>query len=270
MASDSIIYEKAGPRATIWLNNPEAKNAMTIEMSKRFREAVVEACLDPDVRVIVYRGKGDDFCAGSSLEDLDVDNLGKLLTSFDPETENGLPSVFKGTLPIDNDKIPKVTIAVVHGYAVGGGFEIMCDADLAVAADDARIGDVHIRRGLIGGAGVLANIARMAGARRTKELVLTGKTLTGKQAAEWGLVNSSVPLGELDAEVDSLVAELAQHSPRVTRLVKMAYGRSLDADKNTLGVLETMMLLSILRSDDAREGVESFLEKRPAVWTSEA
>jgi enoyl-CoA hydratase/carnithine racemase len=266
MTSETILYEREGPRATIWFNRPRARNAFTREMSEAFRDAVVEACRDPEVRVIVYRGKGDDFCAGSALDDLDVEDLGRELTAFDPTTDNGFPSIFKGVLPVDNDSIPKLTVSLVHGYAVGGGFEIAVESDLAIVAEDARIGDLHIHRGLIGGAGVLANIARMTGMRRMKELVFTGKTVDGREAVEWGMANRAVPEAELDAALDELVAELAGHSPGVTRLAKMAYGRSLEADKDTLAVMEKLLLVAVLRSDDAREGVESFLEKREPKW----
>lgn len=266
MNSETIIYEKDGPRATIWFNRPGARNAFTREMSEAFRDAVLEACRDPEVRVIVYRGKGEDFCAGSALDDLEVEDLGRELTSFDPTTHNGFPSIFKGVAPVDNDAIPKLTIAAVHGYAVGGGFEIAVDADLAIVAEDSKIGDLHIQRGLVGGIGVLANIARQAGVRRMKELVFTGRTIDGREAVEWGIANRAVPLARLDDELDALVGELAGHSPAVTRLAKMAYGRSMEADKDTLAVMEKLLLVAILRSDDAREGVESFLEKREPRW----
>ncbi|MFN8217091.1 MAG: enoyl-CoA hydratase/isomerase family protein [Solirubrobacterales bacterium] len=266
MSGETIIYERSGQAATIWFNRPASRNAFTREMSEAFREAVARASADPEVRVILYRGKGDDFCAGSALDDLQVEDLGKMLTSFDPTTHNGFPSIFKGVEPIRNDDIPKLTIAVVHGYAVGGGFEIAVEADLAVVAEDAKIGDFHIRQGLIGGAGVLANLARMIGVRRTKEIVFTGKIVSGAEAAEWGLVNQAVPLTELDGAVARLVGELTRHPAGVTRLAKMAYGRSLDADKDTLAVMERLLLAAVLLSDDAREGVESFLEKREPNW----
>jgi enoyl-CoA hydratase len=266
MANETIIYEKSGVAATIWFNRPHARNAFTREMTEGFREAVVRASADPDVRVIVYRGRGGDFCAGSALDDLEVDDLGKMLTSFDPTTQNGFPSIFKGVELVPNDDIPKLTVAAIHGYAVGGGFEIAMDADLAVAADDAKVGDFHIRQSLLGGGGVLSNVARTIGYRRMKELIFTGKTLSGVEAAEWGLVNRAVPLADLDGAVDRLVGELAEHPPAVTRLAKMAYGRSMEADKDTLAVMERLLLANVLLSDDAREGVESFLEKRKPNW----
>jgi enoyl-CoA hydratase/carnithine racemase len=266
MDTQTIIYELAPPRATIWFNRPDHRNAFTREMSEAFHEAVIRACKEPEVRVIVFRGRGDDFCAGSDLGELDIENLGCALQSFDPTTRNGFPSIFKGVLPVENDAIPKCTIAAVHGWAVGGGFEIACETDFMIVADDAKVGDLHMQRGLVGGAGLLANVARHVGLRRMRDLVFTGRTISGQEAERWGLANRSVPPAELDGAVDEFVSVLAQHSPETTRLAKMAYGRSMEADKDTLAVLERLLLLSILRSDDAREGVESFVDKRPAVW----
>jgi enoyl-CoA hydratase len=200
---------------------------------------------------------------------LDVENLGRALQSFDPTTHNGFPSIFKGILPVENDAIPKCTISAVHGWAVGGGFEIACETDFMIVTEDAKVGDLHIQRGLIGGAGVLANVSRIVGVRRMRDLVFTGRTISGLEAERWGLANRAVPEAKLDSAVDELVTLLSQHSPDTTRLAKMAYGRSMEADKDTLAVLERLMLLSILRSDDAREGVVSFLEKRPPAWARE-
>jgi enoyl-CoA hydratase/carnithine racemase len=106
----------------------------------------------------------------------------------------------------------------------------------------------------------------MAGIRRMRELVYTGRTLTGPESVEWGLANRSVPPAELEAAVDDLVGSLARHSPQVQRYAKLAYSRALEADKDTLAVLEQFLLLTVLGSDDAREGLSAFLDKRPPAW----
>jgi enoyl-CoA hydratase/carnithine racemase len=102
-----------------------------------------------------------------------------------------------------------------------------------------------------------------------KDLVFNGRVLSGGEAAEWGLANRAVDAAEIEATLEEMVSRLAGYSPRVMRLAKMAYGRSMEADKDTLSVLETMLLVALLGDDDAREGIDSFLEKRPPVWTED-
>src|SRR5438552_5275236 len=108
--------------------------------------------------------------------------------------------------------LQKPTVAVVEGHAVAGGFELMISCDFAIAADDAKIGDFHIRRALFGGAGPIYRLPRYIGLRRTKELLLTGKLLTGKQCAEWGLANLSAPAEELDQAVADFIAPMKDKS----------------------------------------------------------
>src|SRR6186997_759806 len=107
----------------------------------------------------------------------------------------------------------KPTIAVVEGHAVAGGFELMISCDFAVAADDAKIGDFHIRRALFGGAGPIYRLPRMIGIRKTKELMLTGKLLSGSEAVDFDLINASAPAEELDQLVTDFVAPLVDKSP---------------------------------------------------------
>ena len=143
----------------------------------------------------------------------------------------------------------------------------MINCDFAIAADDAKIGDFHMRRALFGGAGPIYRLPRILGERRAKELMLTGKLLTGLEAKEWGLVNDSAPADELDDCVERFVATLADKSPFQMSITKMTLNRSLDADTDTLMVLERLAVGVTLNSNDAAEGVAAFLEKREPVWT---
>ena len=120
-----------------------------------------------------------------------------------------------------------------EGYTTAGGFEIMINCDFSIASEDAKIGDFHIRRALFGGAGPIYRVPRILGERRAKELMLTGKLLTGREAYEWGLVNDVAPAEELDECVDSFVAQLADKSPFQMAITKMTLNRGLDADTET-------------------------------------
>ena len=156
---------------------------------------------------------------------------------------------------------------MVEGYAVAGGFELMISCDFAIAADDAKIGDFHIRRALFGGAGPIYRLPRYIGLRKTKELLFTGKLLSGKQCEQWGLANVSAPTEELEDAIAEFVAPLKDKSAFTMRITKLAANRGLDGDTETLIALESMTCNVAHQSNDAREGVQAFLEKREPVWS---
>ena len=156
---------------------------------------------------------------------------------------------------------------MLEGYTTAGGFEIMINCDFAIAEEDALIGDFHIRRALFGGAGPIYRLPRILGLRKAKELMLTGKLLTGRQAYDWGLVNDVAPAQDLDECVDRFVSELTDKSPFTMWITKMAINQGLDADQGSLMVMEHFCSAIAMQSNDAAEGVAAFLGKREPVWT---
>jgi enoyl-CoA hydratase len=255
---DAVLYEKQGPRATIWLNRPEVRNALDESMVLALRAFIAQASADPEVRVIIIRGRGHDFCTGTNLRALDTDRLTEKAASFDPRDQTGFYAIRSGLRMIENDDIPKPTISVVEGYAVAGGFELMLSTDFAIASEDAQIGDAHLRRGLVGAAGVLWAVARMAGMRRMKDLVLTARLLSATEGHEWGLINRVVPADELDTAVDELVESLVSLDPWMLHLAKQLYGRSLEADKETLSLLEQFALMGVLGRPTTAQAIKAF------------
>ena len=256
---ETVQYEKAGPIATIWLNRPEVRNCINWATLTALAAAVDRAEADDEVRAVLFRGRGHTFCAGADLNMLGGEFLGTTQASLE------LAQLSAKTYDhIYN--LRKPTIAVVEGYAVAGGFELLISCDFAIAADDARIGDFHIRRGVFGGAGPIYRLPRYVGMRRAKELMLTGKLLSGKTCVEWGLCNASAPADELDRVVAEFVGELIDKSPFCMWMTKMAANRGMDADTDSLIVLETMTCNVVHHSADAKEGVQAFLEKRKPVW----
>jgi enoyl-CoA hydratase/carnithine racemase len=230
---ETVQYEKAGAVLTIWLNRPHVKNCINWETLTALAAAVDRAEKDEEVRVVLFRGRGNTFCAGADLNMLGGEFLGTSAHSLE------LAQLSAKTYDhIYN--LRKPTIAVVEGYAVAGGFELLISCDFALAADDAKIGDFHIRRGVFGGAGPIYRLPRYVGMRRAKELMLTGKLLSGTQCAEWGLVNASAPAAELDQLVADFIAPLIDKSPFTMWMTKAAANRGLDADTDTLILLETI------------------------------
>jgi enoyl-CoA hydratase len=254
-----IQYEVKDSVAWIWLNRPHVKNAVNWELLTNLGKALDRAEEDESARVVCIRGRANTFCAGSDLNVLDDQFLGT--------SQNSVKIAQVSARTFDHAfNLGKPTIAVVEGHAVAGGFELMISCDFAIAEDNARIGDFHIRRALFGGAGPIYRLPRYIGLRKTKELLFTGKLLSGKECKEWGLVNVSAPAEQLDQAVADFVAPMIDKSAFTMRITKLAANRGLDGDTETLIALESMTCNVAHQSDDAKEGVQAFLEKRDPVW----
>ncbi len=256
--TDHVVLEKDGEIARVWLNRPHKKNAVTVELLHRLDEIISEVDSDPDLRVLILRGREGTFCSGFDLDELLADYVG---------TTTAMEVAVLSAKVCDRlYSMNTPSVAVLEGFVTAGGFELMISCDFAVSADDAQIGDFHIRRALFGGAGPIYRLPRMIGIRKTKELMLTGKLLSGKEAVDFDLINASAPAEELDELVKDFIAPLIDKSPFAMRLTKMTIDRGLDADIQSLMVMEHLAVGNALQSEDAREGVNAFLEKREPKW----
>ena len=212
-----------------------------------------------DVRVVVIRGRGNTFCAGADLNMLDSEFLGT--------TNKSVKIAQVSARTFDRAfNLSKPTIAVVEGYAVAGGFELFISCDFAIVEDNAQIGDFHIRRALFGGAGPIYRLPRYIGLRKTKELLFTGKLLSGKECEEWGLANVSAPAAELDQAVADFIAPMIDKSAFTMRITKLAANRGLDGDTETLIALESMTC-NVAHQSAGRQGGRAGLprEARPGL-----
>ena len=256
--TDHVVLEKDGEIARVWLNRPHKKNAVTVELLHRLDEIIREVDADPELRVLILRGREGTFCSGFDLDELLADYVG---------TTTAMEVAVLSAKVCDRlYSMNTPSVAVLEGYVTAGGFELMISCDFAVSADDAQIGDFHIRRALFGGAGPIYRLPRMIGIRKTKELMLTGKLLSGKEAVDFDLINASAPAEELDQLVKDFIAPIIDKSPFAMRLTKMTIDRGLDADIQSLMVMEHLAVGNALQSEDAREGVNAFLEKREPKW----
>jgi enoyl-CoA hydratase len=170
--TDHIVLEKDGEVARVWLNRPHKKNAVTLELLHRLDEIIVEVDNDPDLKVLVLRGRGNTFCSGFDLDEL--------LANYVGTTTAMEVAVISAKVCDRLYSMNTPSVAVLEGYVTAGGFELMISCDFAIASDDALIGDFHIRRALFGGAGPIYRLPRYIGLRKTKELLFTGKLLSGK------------------------------------------------------------------------------------------
>jgi enoyl-CoA hydratase len=212
MSFETILYDTAGPVATITLNRPERLNTIVPPMPDEIEAAVTLATRDRDVKVIVLRGAGRAFCAGYDFGD-GFKHWGDALTT-DGEWDPGKDFV-AATAPqlaptqklMSVWRCPKPVIAQVHGWCVGGGSDFALCADLVVASEDAVIGTPYSR---MWGAYLSGMWIYRLGLARAKLHALTGKPLTGREAAGCELINEAVPFGELESTVASLASDLAR------------------------------------------------------------
>ncbi len=253
-----VLYSVAAGVCTITLNRPERLNAWTTQMEIDFREAVERASSDAEVRAIVVTGAGRGFCAGADLGGGAVQPRAEL-TPSDGDFEQRYSYLMR---------VPKPIIAAINGAAVGVGLCITLYCDLRYAADGAKLGTSFARRGLIAEHGSAWLLPRLIGEMNALDLLLTGRTVDAAEAAALGLVRALPADGFLDA-VTAIARELATHSsPRSMRVIKeqvyAGFRQSL-AEAVTLADSEQARSFT---TDDFREGVASFFEKRAPAFAS--
>jgi enoyl-CoA hydratase len=211
MAFETLLYATDGPVCTITLNRPERLNTVVPPMPDEIEAAVIRANREPDVRVIVLRGAGRSFCAGFDFGD-DFASYAKEFAPdgrWDPGRDMIFnTSAFTGPVPkfMSLWRSPKPVIAQVHGWCVGGGSDLALCADLIIASEDARIGTPYAR---VWGCYLTGLWIYRLGLTRTKWHALTGEPLSGREAADVGLINRAVPFAELEDEVMRCARRLA-------------------------------------------------------------
>jgi enoyl-CoA hydratase/carnithine racemase len=258
MTEPVLRVEVAEGVARVTLNRPDVRNALNEPLLRELESALRRLEEDPDARVVVLRGAGDRaFCAGADLKR--VADRGTTLQAR--ESFGGLGRILEHMA-----RMRTPVIAQVHGYALAGGCGLAAGADVVVAADDAVFGLPEIKVGLLPLI-VMAPILRAVGRKRGLLMILSGEPVSAREAYEMGLVSRLVPRGELEDTVGALARMLATYSPTALGLAKeaaamvpeMEYGAAL----RYLRELITLVALS----DDAREGIAAFFEKRPPRFT---
>lgn len=250
MSYETIIYEKRGGVAVIKLNRPEKKNAISRQLSSELMQSIDEAELDDEVKVAVLTGGPECFCAGADLSDVRA-----------PQPQQGKP---RPPEPVTIDKVrdfPKPIIAAISGPCVAGGLELALACDILVASETARIGDGHIKMGLIGGGGSPTRITRLVGQSKAKELMLTGDLVNGNEAYRMGLVNHVYPKDSLMDEAMRLAEKIASFSPMALKLTKKAADAAGDMDEYQSLRFTRLVLSELLASEEFKSRVAAFLKK---------
>ena len=252
-----LDYDVQGAAARVTINRPERRNAMSFEVMHALRDAMRQARDDERVRAVVLTGAGDKaFCTGADLSSMGGGNA-----TAAHDGRGLLADLFR-----DMWSLGKPTVARVRGYALAGGFGLAMACDFVIAADDAQFGTPEVNVGLWPYM-ITVPLLRAMSPRLALELMATGRRMSAAEAERVGIVNRVVPVDELDAAVDELVASLADKSPLTMRLGRESFFRALEMSADeALDYLQAMLTVTSA-SEDAREGITAFIEKRPPKWT---
>ena len=259
MTRETVLLEVADGVATLTLNRPQAMNAITQRMKDELAEVLDAVESDDAVRVLLITGAGPKaFCAGADIRERAGTDPTPAQFYFRQQATHRLFSRI--------ERLSKVVVAAINGVAFGGGAEIALCADLRLMADSARIGLTEVDLGVIPAGGGTQRLPRLIGAARAKELILTAARLGADEALRIGLVNRVVPADALLAEASSLARTIASKPPLAARLAKQAIDQGLQADVQTAMAFELYAAAILFDTDDRREGMRAFVEKRTPVY----
>jgi enoyl-CoA hydratase/carnithine racemase len=252
--TDTVRIEKRGGGAAwVILHRPEAMNALSGEVLGALAGATRELGCDPETRVIVFRGAGDKaFSAGADLKE-----RRGMSEAETRERVALIGDVFRAI-----ERLPKPTIAAMNGVAFGGGLELALACDFRLAATHAEMGLTEVRLGILPGGGGTQRLPRLIGVARAKELILLGRRVSGTRALEMGLVAEVVALADLDAAVERMAIELGGCAPISVAKAKEAIDAGLDGTLDEGLLLERSCYEATLVSEDRKEGLRAFAEKR--------
>jgi len=261
--AEGLVVEQEGPVLRVTLDRPEKRNALDDAMIAGLIDAVDAAGRDDAARVVVLAGAGDHFCAGADIVARNAPGgerprVGSIQRRLPSQAHRLVPLVLSVQVPV---------VCRIQGWAAGIGFHLALAADFTVAADDARFWEPFGQRGFTPDSAGTWLLPRLAGMVRARELLLLGRELSGHEAVDWGLIHAAVPAADLDGAVDEVVGRLAAGPTVALGLTKwlLRSGQSAALDAHLQD--EAMALELSSRSEDFREGLAAFREKRAPRFT---
>lgn len=261
MTDDVAIYEKEGKIAWLILNRPEKLNAINIALWRKIRSIIDDAQKDAEISVIVILGTGSAFCTGDDIKELGaLTDVKQAHDLFLNEIHPTLESIVTSKKPI---------IAAVNGMAYGGGCGLVMASDLAIASENATFALPEARIGILPGFPMVFGL-NFIDRKKIFEMLFTGNPIDAKEATRIGLVSKVVPLDQLKDAVRELVDQITRSAPIPLELMKQAISRQSDID-HVLADIRSIMReqIKITQTDDFREGVKAFLDKRKPAWTGQ-
>ena len=255
MAYEQLLVRE-GTIATITMNRPERRNALSLGMMTELIAALRALAAQPQTRAIILAANGPAFSAGHDLREMTGRDITVYRQIFDVCTQ----------LMATVQEIPQPVIARVHAIATAAGCQLVATCDLAVAAEEARFATPGVKIGLFCTTPMVA-LTRAVGRKRAMEMLLTGVAVDARTAAEWGLVNRVVPASQLDEATQRLAEQIAEASALTVQIGKQAFYTQIDLDQpKAYAYAKEVMSMNALAAD-AQEGMCAFVEKRKPVWS---
>ncbi len=255
MGYQCLVVEREGSTAVITLNRPERRNALSVEPMAELIACLDEVAGDAETRAVIIAAAGKVCGSGHDLNGMVDRGVDEYRRIFDVCTR----------LMTKMQTIPQPVIAEVHAIATAAGCQLVATCDLVVAASEARFGVPGVKIGLFCTTPMVA-LTRAIGRKRAMEMLLTGKLVDARTAADWGLVNHVVPLGELKAASRALAAQVAESSSLTVGVGKQAFYSQIDLDQpKAYAYAKEVMTMNSLAAD-AQEGISAFMEKRSPCW----
>jgi enoyl-CoA hydratase/carnithine racemase len=250
-----LLVEGEGELATLTLNRPEQRNALSVDLMSEAMDALEELRAHRDVRVVILAGAGPAFCAGHDLSEMVGLDLKRYREVFATCTR----------MMTAIHELPQPVIARVHGIATAGGCQLVAACDLAVCSTEARFATPGVKIGLFCST-PMVEVSRAVGRKRAMEMLLTGEAIDARTAADWGLVNRVVEPAELEPATVALAERIAAASALTVGVGKHAYYRQIDLDLGGAYEHCQEVMSRNATAEDAQEGMCAFLEKRQPVW----
>lgn len=249
----TLIYEKKENIGLLTINRPEKLNAISNELVSELKKLLDEIENDEKLRVLILTGAGDKaFVAGADIKEL-VDRDARLGRRISQERQELFSRI---------ENLPVPVIAAVNGYALGGGLELALACSIRICSEKAQFGAPEVKLGIIPGDGGTQRLPRLVGLGRAMELILTGDFIDAQEAYRIGLVNKVLPQEELMDKAMELAKKIASRPPLAVRFAKEAVNRSQEGDAASGFALESYLHALSCTTEDKKEGVSAFLEKR--------
>ncbi len=252
MAYKNIIIEKKEGIGTIKINRPKVLNALNKETIQEISKAVDELDQDKKIKVAILTGEGKAFIAGADISQM------KDMTTL--EAKEFAELGHKTLLKIENSRLP--FIAAINGYALGGGCETLMACDICIASKSAKLGQPEINLGIHPGFGGTQRLPRLVGRMKAKELLLTGRNIDADEACRIGLINMVVEDDKLMETTEKIAGEIAGKSPIQTHFIKSLVNKGTDIDLHSACSLEISYFSASFSTEDQKEGMSAFLEKK--------